>query len=879
MRINSLFFRFVMVGLCLMLFTNISSAQKATIKGIITDAVNGEAIPATIKISNMDGSVAGGAIADLITGEYSVTVNPGKYKVYISYMSMKPIEQEVELAAGDAKEINAEMSEEVDLMKTVTVTSSKAGTELARTTVSIDILKPTLVENTNATKVDDVIGKVPGVQVIDGQANIRGGSGYSFGAGSRVLILVDDLPFMQADAGYASWRDIPVESIDQIEVLKGAASALYGSSALNGIINIRTAYAKSKPVTKFAFFQTSFAAPRDRMVPSLNFRDTLEDGSRRMVPVTGLAWWKDSVRVGQSDIGATGDNDTTFLPGFLSGPNGYRKPIEFGMSVSHRQKFGKFDLTIGGNGFWKESYLAGEYERKLRGNANMRYRITDSLHVGVNVNFNYGKSASFFLWNNGNSFATKYADSLSFMTFPGSITTSDIFRFNVDPFVTLYDTYGNRHRLQTRIYYVNNANANNQSNKSTLYYGEYQYQRDFEKLDNLKMVAGTVGQYSTVIAQLYGNASYTIVNAAAYVQLDKGFIKRDNGQNRLNISVGGRFEYNNILSPDSIQITANPNLIATGDHLIKNPEPRSRQARPVFRAGVNFEATPVTFIRASWGQGYRYPTIAERYITTLVGDPNGSTALEIRANPTLQAETGWSTEIGIKQGFMITRNWKGFVDVSVFWTEYQNMMEFTFGGGDSAAISGITLAAVNSGTPIFFQSANVGDTRMNILAGYTYLDPQFKDFNSIQQLLSSEPDRNILKYRNQHTAKFDIEAFFLKKNNLSVGFYMNYTSRMVAIDAAFQNLILGDEQTLAILGPVDAFGIGRYRSVVNDGENINLGARIGYRYAFMDADGKKEKFGMKLSLVGNNLLNQEYSIRPGLVGAPTNITARLDIEF
>ena len=43
--------------------------------------------------------------------------------------------------------------------------------------------------------------KIPGVAVVDGQASIRGGSGFAYGAGTRVLILVDDIPALQVDAG------------------------------------------------------------------------------------------------------------------------------------------------------------------------------------------------------------------------------------------------------------------------------------------------------------------------------------------------------------------------------------------------------------------------------------------------------------------------------------------------------------------------------------------------------------------------------------------------------------------------------------------------------------------------------------------------------
>ncbi len=276
---------------------------------------------------------------------------------------------------------------------------------------------------------------------------------------------------------------------------------------------------------------------------------------------------------------------------------------------------------------------------------------------------------------------------------------------------------------------------------------------------------------------------------------------------------------------------------------------------------------------------------------------SGSSSLEIRANPNLQSETGWSTELGIKQGFMITRNWKGFADFSLFWTEYKNMMEFTFGGGDTSEINLITLGGLtnpNNQNPIFFQSTNIGNTKVrglelslmgtgkiagvqvNIMAGYTYLDPRFKNFTPLQQLLSSDSS-NILKYRQLHNAKFDIEAFFLKKNNLSVGLSLNYSSRMLAVDRVFEDLVLSDNDSG--FAPVDAFGIGRYRANVNAGEYVNLGARIGYRHAFMDSEGKNEKFALKLSVVGKNLLNQEYTIRPALVAAPMNLTVRLDVEF
>jgi hypothetical protein len=80
----------------------------------------------------------------------------------------------------------------------------------------------------------------------DGQASIRGGSGWSYGAGSRVLVLYDDLPLLSAEGADAKWALIPMENIESMEVIKGAASSIYGSGALNGVINFRTGYGQKR---------------------------------------------------------------------------------------------------------------------------------------------------------------------------------------------------------------------------------------------------------------------------------------------------------------------------------------------------------------------------------------------------------------------------------------------------------------------------------------------------------------------------------------------------------------------------------------------------------------------------------------------------------
>ena len=67
--------------------------------------------------------------------------------------------------------------------------------------------------------------------------------------------MIDDMPFLSGDRGTVEWDMIPMENISQIEVIKGASSALFGSSAIKRSDNIRTEYPTNKPKTEVSIFQ------------------------------------------------------------------------------------------------------------------------------------------------------------------------------------------------------------------------------------------------------------------------------------------------------------------------------------------------------------------------------------------------------------------------------------------------------------------------------------------------------------------------------------------------------------------------------------------------------------------------------------------------
>ena len=201
-----------------------------------------------------------GAVSD-IEGNYVLVLPTGKYKILCSYISFIPDTFSVDIIENQITQKNIYLKLDSKTLETVVVSSGKFEQKIDELTVSMEVIKPNLIQNKNTTSIETVLEQVPGLTIIDNDPQIRGGSGFTFGVGSRVAIVVDGIPLLSGDAGRPEWSYIPVENIEQIEVIKGASSVLYGSSALNGVINIRTAYPRAKPKTSINYSVGNYSLP------------------------------------------------------------------------------------------------------------------------------------------------------------------------------------------------------------------------------------------------------------------------------------------------------------------------------------------------------------------------------------------------------------------------------------------------------------------------------------------------------------------------------------------------------------------------------------------------------------------------------------------
>ena len=231
------------------------------------------------------------------------------------------------------------------------------------------------------------------------------------------------------------------------------------------------------------------------------------------------------------------------------------------------------------------------------------------------------KAGNFIIWE---------SDSLGYQPLGGadtsvagsSLTYNRGVRLSVDPNVKYIDKFGNKHQLRGRLYFVDNKNYTNlsQSSKSEVWYGDYQFQRGWNN-NSWVLTTGVTAIANEVNSYLFGD--HNSLNGALYLQGEKNWKK-------VNIVAGIRGEY---FEQDGRQ--------GDSDYYFGKDSTKKIPIRPIIRAGIHYAALKHTHLRASFGQGVRYPSVAERYTTTQVG------SLLIFANPNLKPEYAYSSEFSV----------------------------------------------------------------------------------------------------------------------------------------------------------------------------------------------------------------------------------------
>ena len=232
--------------------------------GRITDLKSGAALGyTTVAVKG----TARGAIAD-VAGNYTIADIPaGTYTLVASRVGYAVLRRDVTVMADDTTRVDFVLEPSPVEADPVVVTASRAEQTARMAPASVSVLSEAEIAARAPLTFDQAIETVPGLAAfrstggisvqsiqIRGSSDVAGG-----GVGNRVLLLIDGRPALTSDSGGAFWSLVPVPFVDHVEVVKGAFSSLYGSTAMGGVINVITkrpgAVASGHLEMKLGFFE------------------------------------------------------------------------------------------------------------------------------------------------------------------------------------------------------------------------------------------------------------------------------------------------------------------------------------------------------------------------------------------------------------------------------------------------------------------------------------------------------------------------------------------------------------------------------------------------------------------------------------------------
>ena len=210
----------------------------AHIHGHVIDKATGEHLPYIVVL--LKGTTIG--VATENTGHYMIrNVPEGTFVVEVSAMGYKTQTRELNIRKGHAYEVNFVLEEDHVQLDGVIVSATRSETTRRMSPTLVNVVGMDVYDKGNCTTVAQGLSFQPGVRVENNcqncgfqQVRINGLDGQ------YTQILIDSRPIFSALAGVYGIEQLPANMVDRVEVMRGGGSALFGSSAIAGTINIIT---------------------------------------------------------------------------------------------------------------------------------------------------------------------------------------------------------------------------------------------------------------------------------------------------------------------------------------------------------------------------------------------------------------------------------------------------------------------------------------------------------------------------------------------------------------------------------------------------------------------------------------------------------------
>jgi len=174
------------------------------------------------------------------TGHYQlINLTPGTYQVRATFVGHKPMTQEVTLRPGETIELNFNLERDALGIEEVVITGNRNETNRKEASVIVNTISSRMFRSAQAVTLGEGLNFSPGLRLENNCQNCGFSQVRMNGMeGPYAQVLINSRPIFSGLAGVYGLELIPSNMIERVEVIRGGGSALYGSNAIAGTINL-----------------------------------------------------------------------------------------------------------------------------------------------------------------------------------------------------------------------------------------------------------------------------------------------------------------------------------------------------------------------------------------------------------------------------------------------------------------------------------------------------------------------------------------------------------------------------------------------------------------------------------------------------------------
>ena len=211
----------------------------AAISGTIVDATGGVISGVMVTAKFEENRRVAASVTSKADGSYTLAVSAGRYRVRFARAPFSPVEELVDVGAGESRVLESRLTLE-RLSSSVVVTAQAEPALLEQATAPVSIISRAEIDARQAVSVTDALQFAPGIAI--GRTGAEGGSASVFlngGNSNFTKVLVDGAP-INPPGGAVDFSSLTLDNIDKVEIVRGAESAIYGTDAVSGVIQLFT---------------------------------------------------------------------------------------------------------------------------------------------------------------------------------------------------------------------------------------------------------------------------------------------------------------------------------------------------------------------------------------------------------------------------------------------------------------------------------------------------------------------------------------------------------------------------------------------------------------------------------------------------------------